>query len=906
MATERNPFEMISEQVGNVVPLPDMTETADATFEVDPTDGGIIVDFSETVEMEATEDITEWYGDLSETLDEEALGDIANDVIDNYQADKDSRADWESMFERGFDLLGLKLEQGSEPFDGACTAVHPLLIESAVKFQSKASGELFPVGGPVKTQILGKSTPEKEMQANRVQNFMNYQLTEQMPEYFDEFERMLFHLPLIGSAFKKLYYDATLKRPASEFIPIDQFYVSYYATNLRNADRYTHVIYRSPVEIARDIRAGVYQEVDLPTPSMGDVPTFTEKMDTILGLSPSSDHDPQYILLEQHCYLDIEDDDVSLPYIVTVEQQSRQVLSIRRNYKQDDPNKEKISHFVHYRFVPGFGFYGLGLIHFLGNLTMSATAAMRSLIDAGQFANLPGGFKAKGVRMVGDNDPIAPGEFKEVEATGIDLSKAIVTLPYKEPSATLHQMLNFVTVAGQKFADSTEQVISDAASYGPVGTTMALLEASSKFFSAIHKRVHKSQKDEFNILARIDYDYLPREYPYDVPNEDRSIFKKDFDGRIDVLPVSDPNIPSNAHRMMMANMALQMAQQSPPGMFNLEALNRTILNAANMPNIEEILPPKIEPKPIDPVSDIMAATKGIPIAAFPGQNHDAHIQVKTAYLQDPMNGANPIMERIRPILESNIQEHSVMKYQEQMNGLSQQIMQGSPDNPAVLEMALAQAAQQVMNANQAMGQAQSPEQQLVALEQAKVELEKQKIQYDTEAQAAEMVLKNKKLELEENDQIIKMMESSAAENFKTNKDEEDRLLKAGLKSVDVITQAEMKQHEMAHQKELKEMEVMAKSIDEKAKLEIKEHEMDHQREMKDHEIDHEREIKEMELMIKDMIEERRLDFEVQKEVSRVVNENLKNNSENIGQQELNLMIQIAIDQVEENENDEEG
>ena len=906
MATERNPFEMISQQVGNVVPLPDMTETADATFEVDPTDGGIIVDFSETVEMEATEDITEWYGDLSETLDEEALGDIANDVIDNYQADKDSRADWESMFERGFDLLGLKLEQGSEPFDGACTAVHPLLIESAVKFQSKASGELFPVGGPVKTQILGKSTPEKEMQANRVQNFMNYQLTEQMPEYFDEFERMLFHLPLIGSAFKKLYYDATLKRPASEFIPIDQFYVSYYATNLRNADRYTHVIYRSPVEIARDIRAGVYQEVDLPTPSMGDVPTFTEKMDTILGLSPSSDHDPQYILLEQHCYLDIEDDDVSLPYIVTVEQQSRQVLSIRRNYKQDDPNKEKISHFVHYRFVPGFGFYGLGLIHFLGNLTMSATAAMRSLIDAGQFANLPGGFKAKGVRMVGDNDPIAPGEFKEVEATGIDLSKAIVTLPYKEPSATLHQMLNFVTVAGQKFADSTEQVISDAASYGPVGTTMALLEASSKFFSAIHKRVHKSQKDEFNILARIDYDYLPREYPYDVPNEDRSIFKKDFDGRIDVLPVSDPNIPSNAHRMMMANMALQMAQQSPPGMFNLEALNRTILNAANMPNIEEILPPKIEPKPIDPVSDIMAATKGIPIAAFPGQNHDAHIQVKTAYLQDPMNGANPIMERIRPILESNIQEHSVMKYQEQMNGLSQQIMQGSPDNPAVLEMALAQAAQQVMNANQAMGQAQSPEQQLVALEQAKVELEKQKIQYDTEAQAAEMVLKNKKLELEENDQIIKMMESSAAENFKTNKDEEDRLLKAGLKSVDVITQAEMKQHEMAHQKELKEMEVMAKSIDEKAKLEIKEHEMDHQREMKDHEIDHEREIKEMELMIKDMIEERRLDFEVQKEVSRVVNENLKNNSENIGQQELNLMIQIAIDQVEENENDEEG
>ena len=920
MAIEQNPFEMISQAVSNVVPITEMEESADATFEVDPTDGGVIVDFSENVEMEATGDIIEWYGDLSETLDEDDLGAIASDVIDNYEADKDSRAEWESMFERGFDLLGLKLEQGSEPFEGACTAVHPLLIESAVKFQSKASGELFPVGGPVKTQILGKSTPEKEMQANRVQNFMNYQLTEQMPEYFDEFERMLFHLPLIGSAFKKLYYDASLKRPASEFIPIDQFYVSYYATNLRNADRYTHVIYRSPVEIARDIRAGVYQDIDLPTPSQGDMPSFTEKMDTILGLSPSSDHDPQYILLEQHCYLDIEDDGVSLPYIVTVEQQSRQVLSIRRNYKQDDPNKEKISHFVHYRFVPGFGFYGLGLIHFLGNLTMSATAAMRSLIDAGQFANLPGGFKAKGVRMVGDNDPIAPGEFKEVEATGIDLSKAIVTLPYKEPSATLHQMLNFVTVAGQKFADSTEQVISDAASYGPVGTTMALLEASSKFFSAIHKRVHKSQKDEFNILARIDYDYLPREYPYDVPYEDRSIFKKDFDGRIDILPVSDPNIPSNAHRMMMANMALQMAQQSPPGMFNLEALNRTILNAANMPNIEEILPPKIEPQKMDPVSDIMAATKGIPIAAFPGQNHDAHIQTKMAYLQDPMNGSNPIMQRIRPILEANIQEHSVLKYQEQMNGISKEIMKGMPEqagNPAAIEMALAQAAQQVMNANQAMGQAQSPEQQLVALEQAKVELEKQKIQSNAQAQAAEMELKNKKFELEENSQIINMMESSSQDNFKNKKDDLDRKLKIDLKSMDVATQTELKEIEENYKKEIKKMELMVKSmieeekkdrddLDRKLKIDLKSMDVVTQTELKEHEIDHQREMKEMELMIKDMIEERRLDFEVQKEVSRVVNEKIKNNFEDAKQQDLNLMIQIAIDQVEENENDEEG
>ena len=792
MATERNPYEMKQEEVANVVPMK-AEEEMEATFEVDPTDGGVIVDFSsdEQVTMSASEEIAEWYGNLTETLDDEYLDEIADQVIDNFQADKDSRAEWESMFERGFDLLGLKLQPGSDPFDGACTAVHPLLIESAVKFQSKASAELFPASGPVKANIMGKSTPEKEMQANRVQNFMNFQVTEQMPEYFDEFERMLFHLPLIGSAFKKVYYNAALKRPMSEFIPIDQFYVSYYATDLRNADRYTHLIYRSPIDMERDIRAGIYDDVELPEPNTEGLFTdFTRKLDTIIGLSPSSDNDPQYALLEQHCYLDLEDTGESLPYIVTVIEQSRQVLSIRRNYEQNDQNKEKRSHFVHYRFVSGFGFYGLGLIHFLGNLTMSATAAMRSLIDAGQFANLPGGFKAKGLRMVGDNDPISPGEFKEVEATGMDLSKAIIPLPYKEPSSTLFQMLNFVSAAGQRFADSTEQVVSDAASYGPVGTTMALLEASSKFFSAIHKRVHKSQKDEFRILAKIDYDYLPDEYPYDVPFEDRSIFKSDFDGRVDIIPVSDPNIPSNAHRMMMANMALQMAQQSPPGMFNLEALNRTILQAANMPNLEDILPPKIEPQQMDPVSDIMAATKGVPIAAFPGQNHDAHIQTKMAYLQDPKNGANPIMQRIAPLLEANIQEHSVMKYQEQMSGVAQQAMQQLPpeqqQDPAVVEMVMAQAAQQVMNANQAMGMAQSPEQQLVSLEQAKVELQKQKLQSDTVVQAAEMELKNKQLELDENEQIIDMLKSGASDNFKKEKAALDRESKKDLKTLDVL------------------------------------------------------------------------------------------------------------------------
>jgi len=815
MAIEQNPFEAITEATSNVINLPTPEETTEATFEVEP-DGGVMVDFSQEIEMSPDEDIAEWYGNLAEDVKEEVLQEIGADVVDNFIADKDSRADWESMFERGFDLLGLKVEDGTEPFQGACTAVHPLLIESAVKFQAKASSELFPPNGPVKANILGSSTPDKEMQANRVQNFMNYQLTEQMPEYFDEFEKMLFHLPLIGSAFKKVYYSSVLKRPVSEFIPIDQFYVSYFASDLRSAERSTHIIYKSAVEYQRDIAAGAYRDLNIGMPSQFNVSSFTEKMDNILGLSPSYENDPQYVLLEQHCYLNLEYDDESLPYIVTVEEKTQQVLSIRRNYKQDDPTKEKQNHFVHYKFVPGFGFYGLGLIHFLGNLTMTATAAMRSLVDAGQFANLPGGFKAKGVRMVNENDPISPGEFKEVEAIGVDLSKAIVPLPYKEPSSTLFQMLNFVATAGQKFADSTEQVISDAASYGPVGTTMALLEASSKFFTAIHKRVHKSQKDEFRILARIDYDYLPDEYPYDVPYEDRSIFKKDFDGRVDIIPVSDPNIPSNAHRMMMANMALQMAQQSPPGMFNLEALNRTILNAANMPNADEILPPKIEPKPMDPVSDIMAATKGVPIAAFPGQNHDAHIQVKMAYLQDPMNGANPIMERVAPIIQANIQEHSVMKYQEQMSGIAEQMMQQAPEqmnNPAAAEMAMAQAAQQILNANQAMGMAQSPEQQLVSLEQAKVELEKQKLQADTATNAAELELKNKKLELEENEQIIGMMKATATDNLKRDNAEANRSSKEKLKQMELMTKAMIEEFKLNKDDERQAIQTVKEMLD---------------------------------------------------------------------------------------------
>ena len=812
MATERNPFDKIpmGELSIEIESSTGVDEDGNEAFmEVDPEDGGVIVEFKppkdERSKVQQKEEPEEFYRNLADDMDDDLLEDIAYKVIENFEADKDSRSEWESMFERGFDLLGLKLEEASEPFEGACTAVHPILIESAVKFQSKATQELFPPAGPVKSQIIGDKTEEKEAQAERVKAFMNYQITDQMGEYFDEFERMLFHLPLIGSAFKKTYFDKSLNRPVSEFVPIDQFYISYYATDLRRADRYTHVIYRSPIEMQRDTVAGMYADVDLPEASMPDQSAMAQKMDTILGLSPSSQHDPQYVLLEQHCYLDLpepfqEDDGLSLPYIVTIDYKSRQVLSVRRNYDIKDKRREKKIFFTHYRFVPGFGFYGLGLIHFLGNLTMTATAAMRGLVDAGQFANLPGGFKAKGLRIVGDNDPIAPGEWKEVEAVGNDLSKMIIPLPYKEPSQTLFQMLGFVSNAAQKFADSTEQVISDGASYGPVGTTMALLEASSKFFSAIHKRLHKAQRDEFKILGRINYEYLPEESMCELPEHSLKIYKTDFDGRVDIIPVSDPNIPSNAHRMMMSQMALQLAQQSPPGMFDMEELNRSILQTANVPNLDKIMPRKPSSVPLDPISDIMAAVKGLPIKAFMGQNHDAHIQAKTAYMQDPQNGKNPLMQRIAPVIEANMQEHIIMKYQEQIHGTAAQIIQQygpeavasgqvDPNDPKVMEQVMAMAAQQVAQANQAaaqMQQAGSPEAQMVQIEQQRVMIEQAKIQAQTAKESVEAAMKNRELDLKEAQIQIDMMKEGIKTSTGIQEKEKDRNAKKAIAALDAI------------------------------------------------------------------------------------------------------------------------
>ena len=821
MAVERNPLEALEPELKEEMPVSNFDVRGDSpSIEAEmmedniinfmPTDdGGVEVEFGEIEEMVISGPMGSHFENLAEHLSEEDLTEIGQTVYDSYEADKESREEWEQIFERGFDLLGLKLEETTEPFDGACTAVHPLLIESVVKFQSKASQELFPAGGPVKSQIIGASTIEREKQAQRVKNFMNYQLTQQMPEYFEEQERLLFHLPVMGSAFKKIYYDQLLERPVSELVPVDHFYVSYNAKDLRTADRYPHMIFRSVNDYKKDVVSGMYLDIDLGKPSAPDIPEMTQKMDEIMGIASSGMdlEDPQYVLLEQHCYLDLPEpysdpDGIAHPYIVTIEEKSQKVLCIRRNYKEGDPKQEKKLHFIHYKYVPGFGFYGLGLIHFLGNLTMTATTAMRSLVDAGQFANLPGGFKARGVRLVGDNEPISPGEFKEVERTGIDLNKAIITLPYKEPSQTLMAMMQFVIGAGQKFADSTEQVIADSKNSGPVGTTMALLEASSKFFSAIHKRLHKAQKDEFEVLAQINYDYLPPAYPYEVVGGDQEVFKQDFDGRIDVIPVSDPNIPSSAHRMALGQLAIQLASQTPPGTFNMPALYREVLTAANFPNLDEILPPEQKPEPRDPLADIIAATKGLPIAAFPGQNHEAHIQFKTSFLKDPATGANPMMKQIVPVINANIRDHMIMKYQEQVLGLVK--ASGVANDPQTTEMVMAQAAEEVANANAAMGIAQSPEQQMLLLEKERLELDKQKAEMEAAKDSADIALKQMdmqlrgkenmndmvmnvgKMEADERKDNLKALEATARLELEKQKLDDDSELKAANTAIQTL------------------------------------------------------------------------------------------------------------------------
>ena len=661
-------------------------------------------DLSEDETEEEDKGELEFYDNLVSKLSEDELSALADLVIEGFHQDEQSRSEWTDMIERGLDLLGTKLEERNVPFEGACSAQHPLLFESAVKFQSKASSELLPADGPVKVKLEGDLTEEKENRANRIRRHMNWQITEQMHEYYPDSERLLLNIAVMGIGFKKVYYDANLERPVSEFVPAYQFVVNNNVSDLHRAERYTHILYRSANEMNSHFANGFYiKPENWGSPDTHIIEnSILEKVNDIAGqditydLGTSDGTSGKYTLYEQHVntYIEaLEDDEekkkykVASPYIVTVDYGSRTVLGIRRNWNLSDTKRKKDVIFVPFSFVPSFGFYSFGFLHLLGNLQLTLTTTLRSLVDSGQFANLQGGFKLKGVRLVDDGGPIAPGEWKEVESHYQDLSKSLYPLPFKEPSQTLFQMLNFLDAKGQKFADSTEQVIADSTNYGPVGTTLALLDASTKFFSAIHKRLHLAQKNELRLIAKINGETLPEDpnmYLYNVENPNTAVSREDYSNVVDIVPVSDPNVSSNAHRMAKAQAVLQVAQQMP-NVVNQHEAAKMMFHSMDLGDPQRFLIQAVEPQQQDPLSDIQAAVQGNPIKAFEGQDHDAHIAVKSAFLNDPHSGANQMFGAIAKILQANIQEHMLLKF---MEGIKAQ----QPDS----EQAMAQAAMQVV------------------------------------------------------------------------------------------------------------------------------------------------------------------------------------------------------------------
>jgi hypothetical protein len=618
-------------------------------------------------EGEPVEETVEVSDNLAEDMSDEELSEISSELLDAFEADLNSRKDYEETIKKGMDLLGLKIEDTTKPFPGACSAHHPMMIEGAVQFQSQAIKELFPADGPVKTKVIGERTDEVVKQSSRVKEFLNYQITESMEEYFDDFDQMLFYLPIVGSCFKKVYYDEALQRPVAKFIPITDFVISYNTTDLRTSGRYTHILRYTENELRKRQANGFYMDVDMEmNPDEDDSNDITQKIQDIEGITPSKSYqkDGRYTILEMHVDIDIpgQEKDFACPHIVSICKETKQILSIRQNYLDDDENFKRIQHFVHYKFLPGFGFYGLGYVHLLGNLQKSVTTILRSLVDAGQFSNLPGGFKARGMRVEGEQ-PVGFGEFRDVEGYGDDIRKSIVPLPFKEPSQTLFALLGSMTQEGRRLAAITDMQAGDMNSQAPVGTTIALLEQGIKVMSSIHKRLHKAQREEFKILSRINKDYLPDYYPYSVENDTRYVFKKDFDAKIDIVPVSDPNIFSTAQRVLLAQTQLQAAAAAPQ-IHDMKEAYKRLYEALDVKNIDDMLLPESGAKRKDPATENYAMMYGRPVKAFASQDHDAHIAVHTAMMQDPT--MTPQSQQVAMALAGNItahvQEHMAHKY----------------------------------------------------------------------------------------------------------------------------------------------------------------------------------------------------------------------------------------------------
>jgi hypothetical protein len=632
-------------------------------------DGGATIDFEPgAINIPGTES---HFDNLADILPDDILDPIGNEMVQNYSDYKASRKDWEQSYKAGLDLLGFKYENRTEPFQGASGATHPVLAEAVTQFQAQAYKELLPSDGPVRTQVIGAKNPQTEQQAQRVKDFMNYLVMDQMKEYEEEFDSMLFHLPLAGSTFKKVYYDVPLGRAVSKFVPADELVVPYTATSLDDAEAIIHVVKMSENELRKQQVSGFYRDVELGPPDNVEKNDLEKKERELDGTKKTGRQESMYTLLECHVNLDLEGFEdtnsegptgIKLPYIVTVDEGSRLVLSIRRNYAPDDLKKNKIQYFVHFKFLPGLGFYGFGLIHMIGGLSRTATTALRQLLDAGTLANLPAGFKQRGVRVRDEASPIQPGEFKDVDAPGGNLRDAFFPLPYKEPSPTLLQLLGVVVQAGQRFAAIADMQIGDTKQNAAVGTTIALLERGSRVMSAIHKRCYAAMKDEFRILSRVVSQYLPPEYPYDVVGGQRNIKQVDFDDRIDVIPVADPNIFSMSQRITLAQTQLQLAT-SQPQLHNLYQVYRNMYEAIGVKNVDTVLPPPAPNAPMDPSMEHINALAGKPFQAFPGQDHRAHITAHLNFMSTNMVRNNPA---IMAAIQKNILEHISLMAQEQV------------------------------------------------------------------------------------------------------------------------------------------------------------------------------------------------------------------------------------------------
>jgi len=740
------------------LPMSQETEIIAITDEDSPSieitaeeDGSVVVDF----DPESDKSEVEFYDNLAETMSDSELGSIAGDLLGEFSSNKASRQDWEDTYSNGLELLGFNYQERTQPFRGASGVTHPLLAEAATQFQAQAFNEMLPAGGPVRTAVMGSETHEKTNQAQRVKQFMNYYITNVMEEYTPELDQMLFYLPLAGSTFKKVYFDETLGRAVSKFVPAEHLVVPYETSDLETCPNITQVIRMSLNDLRKKQVAGFY--LDIPViPAQGEYSSLSSELDQLEGVSSSSiDYD--CTVLEVHADLDLdgyedEDEDgeftgIKIPYVVTISQDNGQILSIRRNYREGDEEKRKIQYFVHYKFLPGFGFYGLGLIHTIGGLSRTATAALRQLIDAGTLSNLPAGFKARGLRIRDDDEPLQPGEFRDVDAPGGAIRDSLMPLPFKGPDQTLFQLLGFVVDAGRRFATITDMKVGDGNQSAAVGTTIAMLEQGSRVMSAVHKRLHYATRVEFKLLSRVMAESLPPEYPYSVEGFDSSIKSSDFDSKVDVIPVSNPNVFSQAQRITLAQTKMQLAAQAPE-MHNMYEVYYDMYESLGVRDIDRILRnvPVDEPLPLDPAQENINVLDMASLNAFEGQNHQAHILAHMVFGASPMVSGNPALAIT---LQKHVMEHIQIQSREQAVQMAQQ--QGVASDPVQLEaitaQMIAQGLQQLRQQSQEMSGAGQPD--------PLIELKKQELQIKAQSEQSDAQVDQAKLSLDQRGQDLR-------------------------------------------------------------------------------------------------------------------------------------------------------